>query len=574
MEGILVPNPTETGNFLTHFGVKKRGGGTRLTTSFCPINHLTTPPPPFKLVNGKEVGDLIQQGCWMSVIDISDAYNHLKMHQTDTKWMNLSHKGKTYGWKALGFGLQGAPAAFIEVLRSGLAVHRSLRKICLVDYMDDLLIIGATREEVELETQLLVKWLSALGWTINYKKSVLAPAQIMQYLGFVWNSLEMTVSLPRDKLKGIRESIKKLLRRKQWHCTSIQSVQGMLQAALPALNCCRMKMRCLQEALLPFQKDPAKKYIVPSPFIKGEMQWWLEELRSPQPHSLLLDHQPIHTTLETDASDKGWGVVNKNTGATLRGWFPLTQHSTVRIEVKETMAAAEGLRAFALPLYNKTVLVRTDNTITLSYLHRMRGGRKPHLNKLLHKLHLQLRKRKVSVVAEYINTKDNVTADYLSRLEPTNLHASIDPAFMKAMLAPILRKLQLPFPSVDLMATSENARCLKWNSRRWHPLAHRVDTLRTTSKDYQGEHLLWANPPWKAIPKFLGWVQRQRSDTNSPSLPPVLCLVPAWRQNAWQGQARSMAREWWLIPSQKGIFLDCWSQAMAAPAWNLWLFLL
>ncbi|KAL7315900.1 hypothetical protein PS15m_005062 [Mucor circinelloides] len=58
----------------------------------------------------------------------------------------------------------------------------------------------------------VVNLLQQLGWLINFKKSVLVPAQQLEHLGFVLlNTVTMTASLPAQKIRDIRRSIQQVL---------------------------------------------------------------------------------------------------------------------------------------------------------------------------------------------------------------------------------------------------------------------------------------------------------------------------------------------------------------------------
>ena len=44
-----------------------------------------------------------------------------------------------------------------------------------------------------------------LGFVINLKKSVLVPGQISEYLGYILNTIQLAVTLPRDKIERFRD---------------------------------------------------------------------------------------------------------------------------------------------------------------------------------------------------------------------------------------------------------------------------------------------------------------------------------------------------------------------------------
>jgi len=73
--------------------------------------------------------------------------------------------------------------------------------IRLVIYLDDMAIISPSRELSSQEAAIVIQTLESLGFIINKKKSVLIPSQIMVYLSYVIDSVELIVSLPEENLK-------------------------------------------------------------------------------------------------------------------------------------------------------------------------------------------------------------------------------------------------------------------------------------------------------------------------------------------------------------------------------------
>ena len=67
-------------------------------------------------------------------------------------------------------------------------------------------VISSSRELSSQEAAIVVKTLDSLGFIIKKEKSVLIPSQIMVFLGYVIDSVEMTVSLPEEKLNRLKKT--------------------------------------------------------------------------------------------------------------------------------------------------------------------------------------------------------------------------------------------------------------------------------------------------------------------------------------------------------------------------------
>ena len=59
--------------------------------------------------------------------------------------------------------------------------------ICIVIYLDDMLIIGRTREETIALRDTVILLLQCLGFVVNYKMSVMIPVQEIEFLGMIVN---------------------------------------------------------------------------------------------------------------------------------------------------------------------------------------------------------------------------------------------------------------------------------------------------------------------------------------------------------------------------------------------------
>ena len=69
----------------------------------------------------------------------------------------------------------------------------------MIIFLDDILLMAASKEELTFARGTLIYLLQNLGFLINRKKSVLEPCQNIQFLGMEVNSIEMTLTLPREK---------------------------------------------------------------------------------------------------------------------------------------------------------------------------------------------------------------------------------------------------------------------------------------------------------------------------------------------------------------------------------------
>ncbi len=124
-----------------------------------------------------------------------------------------------------------------------------------------------------------------------------------------------------------------------------------------------------------------------------------------------LEQVSRHVVITTDASSTGWGATCNGQAASGLWMGPrLLWH----INCLELLAVHLALRQFRLLLLGKHVLVRTDNTVAVSYINRMGGIRSHRMSQLARHLLLWSHTWLKSLRAVHIPGEINRAADALS----------------------------------------------------------------------------------------------------------------------------------------------------------------
>ena len=111
-------------------------------------------------------------------------------------------KEEYYQYIVLPNGFSSDVRVFIKVLIPPLKYLKS-RVHLLVKYIDDSLLLGETFESRFKNIRATVALLWELGFTIHLEKSVLVLTQQIIYLGFVMDSVKMTISLIEERKQSI-----------------------------------------------------------------------------------------------------------------------------------------------------------------------------------------------------------------------------------------------------------------------------------------------------------------------------------------------------------------------------------
>ena len=105
--------------------------------------------------------------------------------------------GNLYEFLCLYFALTPAPRIFTNLFKVPISILRRIN-IRVIIYLDNMLLVGATMEEISKSTDIVIFILQHLEFIMNLEKSVLSPTQETKLLGLKLNSLGMTVSLTQE----------------------------------------------------------------------------------------------------------------------------------------------------------------------------------------------------------------------------------------------------------------------------------------------------------------------------------------------------------------------------------------
>ena len=95
--------------------------------------------------------------------------------------------------------------------------------IRMIIYLDDILVLAKSRDQLTDNLTVVAKQLEHLGFALNRKKCVWSPTQTIEFLGFMVNSLTMTIHLAQDKMMKIEKECRhvshkhKVTEHDSWH---------------------------------------------------------------------------------------------------------------------------------------------------------------------------------------------------------------------------------------------------------------------------------------------------------------------------------------------------------------------
>ena len=171
--------------------------------------------------------------------------------------------------------------------------------------------MAQTMTKILMARDTTVYLLKALGFTMNYNKSILVPSQEIEFLGVIVNSRNLTFAIPQKKLVRLKEMCKALMLRESPTVRDLAKAMGRLRATAPAFSPAPLQLRNTQLLIRRALRNRAsyEQTVVLDKGTHQELSWWVENLDSHngKPISMLAPELVI----ASDASLDGWGAACK-----------------------------------------------------------------------------------------------------------------------------------------------------------------------------------------------------------------------------------------------------------------------
>ncbi|XP_073721072.1 uncharacterized protein [Misgurnus anguillicaudatus] len=534
MKGAIehVPLPErESGYYSRYFLVPKKDGGLRPILDLRALNKAVK-ALKFKMLTVKTVVAQIQHYDWFVTIDLKDAYFHIEILPQHRKFLRFAFAGEAYQFRVLPFGLALSPRTYTKCMDAALAPLR-LRGIRILNYIDDWLILARSREVALQHRDVVLAHLLSLGLRLNAKKSVLSPAQRTTYLGIVWDSITMRAHLSPARIATIQHSLSRLRLGQDLTVKQYQRILGLMASASTVIPLGLLHMRPFQlwlraKGFHP-RANPQRLIKVTRRGLRALTMWIRPRFLALGP---TLGATCRRRLLTTDASLTGWGAILD--GRPAQGEWEGHQLSW-HINCLELMAVFLALKYFLPQLRGCHVLVRVDNTATVSYINHQGGLRSRNLNRLARQIFLWAQDKILSLRAVYIPGNLNVEADLLSRQTLLTGEWRLHPDIVSQIWTRFYRA------EVDLFASFQTAQCPLYFSLS-PPAPLGLDAMAHTWPNKR----LYAFPPVALLPQVLARVRQQGSC--------LLLIAPRWPNRVWFSEMISLLNgSPWAIPERRDL---------------------
>ena len=226
-------------------------------------------------------------------------------------------------------------------------------------YIDGSLLLGEIFEICFKNIRTTFALLRELGFTIHPEKSILVPTQQIIFLGFVIDSVKMTITLTEERKQSIYMLCQNILSNYQASIRDLAQTIGVIVSSFRAVPYGQMYYRELEKCKVQSVARSGgnfdrKAYI--SDEAADKLQWWIRNIFDAfAPNKL----PPFDLTIFSDASLEGWGGTDQVTEIGGR-WNCM--ENKCHINSPELQAAFFCLKTFCNYKTRLHVLLKVDNT--------------------------------------------------------------------------------------------------------------------------------------------------------------------------------------------------------------------
>ena len=507
--------PNDTDFISSIFVREKSSGGHRMILNLKNLNTFVE-ESRFKMETLTHVINIIQPNCWMSTVDLKDAFYTVPINVHDQKYFRFFWDGEYFSFRAMPNGYSLAMKVFTKIMKPPFSILRSNGHSSVI-YVDDAFLQSNTKYECIDNIFDTIHLLTELGFTIHMVKSHLNPAQIRIFLGFIFNSVEMSISLTREKTDKILQKLHNLLNDETITIRQLSSLIGSMTSVFPAVPHGQMHYRSLERLKVHFLKIFKGNYDASVAFnfkrdkSYSDLLWWIENL----PHTKKAILYPkIGHELFTDASNAGWGA---NAGSSLTGgrWSP--EEAEYHINFLELLSVYFTLLSYFKDNHNaKHVRVNTDNTTTMAYINNMGGMKSIALDDLAKTIWHFCIRTNTWLSSAFIPGRENTQADKKSREFDDNTEWMLSPEIFQK----IVRKLGFS-PSIDLFASRLNKQIHQYCSWQPDPGCIMVNAFHHSWSTLD----FYAFPPFSLMGATIAKVIRDQAQG--------IIIMPLWTTQYW-----------------------------------------
>lgn len=504
----------------------------------------------FKMETFKSALTIVRKNCLLASIDLKDAYHSCSVRDKDKKYFRFQFNNSIFEYQCLPQGFTDAPRIFTKLTKPLMAALRSQGfSNCI--YIDDLLLVGDSREEIEHNVTSTIKLFDDAGFTIHPHKSVFSGTHNIEFLGFNIDSQQFCVKPTKLKSAKIVQKCKDILTQGIITIQELSEIVGKLVAIEPGNLYAKIfykRLEIFKNLMLKKWKGNYNAKIKLTEDCKDDLKWWCMNIdKYPKP----ISHKKCSLVLKCDASMNGWGIYNETLAISSGGMWSEGEKTCFHINELELLAVKICLQTFCKDILDSHIKIFSDNSTAVSCLNKM-GSNKGNINTIVRDIWLWCKNRNIFITVSHISGSLNVESDTESR--------KFKPELEWALNDKVFSKIQSIFPdmSIDLFASRLNNKLEKYCAWRPDPQAMAINAFHL---DWGQTRLAYCFPPFCLIPYILQKIDEEEAE--------VVLIAPFWPTQLWFPKLIDLLIEHpILLQTKRNLLVNPIAREMEHPMWR------
>lgn len=354
--------------------------------------------------------------------DIKSAFRLLPLNPSDFDLMGFKFDDLYFYQKVLPMGASSSCALFNKF---SSILHWYVEKKSyndnIIHYLDDFL-FGGEAGTTKCQDTLYSFQSICNNWGVPLaKEKTVKPTEVLIFLGILFDTKNMVMRLPDEKLQEVRTRIITCLNSQKVILRELQSLIGVLNFACQVIVPGRAFCRRLVDATCGVSKPHHRIRI--SSDMKEDLKIWLMFLSKYNGTTVILDqfwssNSMLHLFCDAAAGEgRGFGVYfNGKWAQAVWPYHFIEKNLLSDITFLELFPVVVAIYIWGEQLKNKKILFHIDNQSVIAILNK-KSSRSVTIMILVRKLVLACLHYNILLKAEHISTRLNSIADSLSRCD-------------------------------------------------------------------------------------------------------------------------------------------------------------
>lgn len=352
--------------------------------------------------------------------DIKSAFRLLRLSPTEFDLTGFKFENNFYFDRCLPMGAAPSCALFESF---ACALHWFVEKKSnnenILHYLDDYL-FGSKGGSILCKDTLVIFRDCCRFWGVPLAdEKTVQPTEILTFLGVEFDTVEMVMRLPIDKIDKLKEKLVNCLGLKKITLRELQSLIGMLNFACQVIVPGRAFCRRLIDATCNVHKPYHKIRVTQS--MKEDIRTWLRFLDTFNGTTVFLDEFWSYSDqlqLFSDSAggkEKGFGIYFRGRWAQANwpnSW--VSKGLMTDITFLELFPVVVAINIWGQLLKNKRIIFRIDNMAVVTIIGK-KSSKSPRVMSLVRKLVFSCLEFNILLKAEHIPSRLNAITDSLSR---------------------------------------------------------------------------------------------------------------------------------------------------------------